>query len=283
VNGVAEREVGELPGVDLDLAWLAFVDLDRDFVRVAAGIDNGPGDPVLYPPLAGDGELGRENDLVALVQAVRLAGQLALAAGSSTEKVARLAAAGKRPKQIAPEASLSKATVTYHLQRLKMDPGRGYVGRRVVCEVLGRGGLRVSELCDLKIGRVRLHDAEGARLRIEDAKTAAGERMVELTPDLAEVIVEHIDRLRRAGMPTGPDDYLVPKCSRRPDRSSADREDRRRGGEAGERAAGSEGATPAAENHAAHAEADLHIDRPARQRIRRQVGQWIRSDTRIRP
>ncbi len=159
------------------------------------------------------------DELASLLDAAReqdvglpdLAG-LAVAAGSSAEKVARLAAVGKRPKQIAAEVSLSKATVTYHLGRLKMEPGRGYVGRRVVCEVLGRGGLRVSELCDLKIGRVRLHDTEGARLRIEDAKTDAGERIVELTPDLAEVIVEHIDRLRRAGMPTGPEDYLVPNA-----------------------------------------------------------------------
>lgn len=90
--------------------------------------------------------------------------------------------------------------------------GRGYAGRRVVCEILGRAGLRASELCDLKIGRVRLHDPDGARLRIEQAKTEAGERIVELTPDLAEAIVEHIDRLRRAGMPTGLDDYLVPNA-----------------------------------------------------------------------
>ena len=159
------------------------------------------------------------DELAALLDAARdqdvglpdLAG-LAVAKGSSAEKVARLAAVGKRPKQIAEELSLSKATVAYHLRRLKIDPGRGYVGRRVVCEILGRGGLRVSELCDLKIGRVRLHDSEGARLRIEDAKTEAGERIVKLTPDLAEVIVEHIDRLRRAGMPTGPEDYLVPNA-----------------------------------------------------------------------
>lgn len=81
-----------------------------------------------------------------------------------------MAAAGKRPKQIATELGLSKATVTYHLRRLRIDMGCGYVGRRAVCEILGRG-LRASELCDLKIGRVRLHDPNGARLRIEEAKT----------------------------------------------------------------------------------------------------------------
>ncbi len=141
--------------------------------------------------------------------------------GSSAEKVARLAALGKRPHQIAKEVALSTSTVTHHLRRLKIDLGRGYVGRRIVCELLGRCGLRVSELCDLKIGRVRLHDPEGTRLRIVDAKTRAGVRVVEVSPEVAEIIIEHIDRLRRAGMPTGPDDYLVPNTRGR--RSSRQR------------------------------------------------------------
>lgn len=134
----------------------------------------------------------------------------AVASGSTAEKVLRNAALGKRPKQIAADLGLAKSTVTYHLRKLDVRVGRGYIGRRVVCELLGRAGLRASELCDLKIGMVRLHDTEGTQLRILDAKTEAGERVVLVSPDLAEVIVEHIDKLRRAGMPTGPDDYLVP-------------------------------------------------------------------------
>jgi integrase len=130
--------------------------------------------------------------------------------GTSAARVARAAAGGLRPKQIAEELSLSKPTVTYHLRRLGIEVGRGYQGRRVVCELLARAGLRASELCDLKIGLVRLHDPDGARLHILDAKTEAGVRIVEITPELAEVIVEHLDRLRRAGMPCGPEDYLVP-------------------------------------------------------------------------
>jgi integrase len=137
---------------------------------------------------------------------------ITVATGSSAEKVARLAAGGRRPKQIAAELSLSKGAVDYHLKQLGIDLGRGYVGRRVICELLGRAGLRVSEVCDLKIGKVRLHDPEGARLRIVDAKTEAGERVVEITPEQAEIIIEHIDRLRRAGMPTGAEDYLVPNA-----------------------------------------------------------------------
>lgn len=137
-------------------------------------------------------------------------GEVAVAPGSTAEKVLRSAALGKRPQQIADGLGLAKSTVSYHLRRLDIQLGRGHVGRRVICELLGRGGLRVSELCDLKIGAVRLHDPDGTHLRILDAKTEAGERVVQVSPDLAEVIVEQIDRLRRAGLPTGPDDYLVP-------------------------------------------------------------------------
>jgi integrase len=75
---------------------------------------------------------------------------------------------------------------------------------------MSRSGLRASELCDLKIGGVRLHDTGRPRLRVEDAKTPAGERIVELTPELGEILTEHIDRLDRAGLPTGPEDYLIP-------------------------------------------------------------------------
>ena len=71
-------------------------------------------------------------------------------------------------------------------------------------------GVRVSELCDLRIREVRLHDPEGARFRIPDAKTEAGIREVQMSPDLADVFVAHFDRLRRAGQPTGADAYVFP-------------------------------------------------------------------------
>jgi integrase len=117
------------------------------------------------------------------------------------------------PTAIAAELGLAKSTVSYHLNRINGGLGRGYAGRRVVCEILGRCGLRVSELCDVKIGQVRLHDPDGARLRIVDAKTAAGVREVQMTPHLTEVVAEHLDRLRRIGHPTGPSDYLVPNIT----------------------------------------------------------------------
>ena len=130
--------------------------------------------------------------------------------GLSAAMVAQLFAQGRSPKQIAAQLGLAKSTVSHHLKRLQLDVGRGYVGRRVVVEILGRGGPRASELCDIKIGHVRLHDPAGARFQIPDSKTEKGIREVQMSPDLVEVVVEHIDRLRRLGLPTGPDAYLVP-------------------------------------------------------------------------
>jgi integrase len=79
----------------------------------------------------------------------------------------------------------------------------------VICELLGRGGMRVGELCELRIGQVRVHDREGARLRITDSKTETGIREVQMSPDLVEAVIDHLDRMRRAGRSTGPEDFLV--------------------------------------------------------------------------
>jgi integrase len=85
-----------------------------------------------------------------------------------------------------------------------------YVGRRAIVATLGGSGVRASELCDIRIRDLRLHAASGAHFRIPDAKTEAGIREVQVSPDLLEEIVAHIDRLRRAGLATGPDAYLFP-------------------------------------------------------------------------
>lgn len=124
-----------------------------------------------------------------------------------------LASKGLGPKRIADELGMSKSTITYHLRRVGVDIGRGYVGRRVLCELLGRAGPRVEEVTAMKIGHVRVHDPEGARFRIPDSKSEAGVRVVEMSPVLAEVVLKHIDRLRRLGLPTGPDDYLIPNLN----------------------------------------------------------------------
>jgi integrase len=130
--------------------------------------------------------------------------------GLTVARVAHLHAQGRSPKQIAAQLGLAKSTVSYHLAKLGLKVGRGYIGRRVVVEILGYAGPRASELCDIKIGHVRLHDPSGARFRIPDSKTETGIREVQISPDLVETIAEHLDRLRRTGAPTGPDDYLIP-------------------------------------------------------------------------
>lgn len=109
-----------------------------------------------------------------------------------------------RPQRIAFELGLSKATVSHHLSRLGVRPSP-YLGRRAILTTLGRSGVRISELCDLRIGHLRLHDPAGARFQIPDSKTEAGVREVQASPDLVEQLVMHFDRLRRAGLPTGPD------------------------------------------------------------------------------
>ena len=105
------------------------------------------------------------------------------------------------------------------------------VGHRATCrdEILGRHGVRASELCSLRLRDVRIHDPDGARFHIRDAKTAAGVREVQMTPDLVEAFIEHLDRVRRAGQPTGPDDYAVGETSRRRNGPTPRRQVRRGG------------------------------------------------------
>jgi hypothetical protein len=130
--------------------------------------------------------------------------------GSTRDRVARLAATGMRPSAIAAELGLAKATVSFHLRNLGAANPLPYSARRAIVEMLGRSGLRVSELCDLRLGDIRLHGPDGARFRIPDAKTEAGIREVQMTPDLVERIADHVERLQIAGQPTGPDDYAFP-------------------------------------------------------------------------
>jgi hypothetical protein len=50
----------------------------------------------------------------------------------------------------------------------------------------------------------RLHDVNNARLDIPDSKTETGIRVLELSPELAEALNAHINRLARAGNDTRP-------------------------------------------------------------------------------
>jgi len=71
----------------------------------------------------------------------------------------------------------------------KMDRDRRRdrrIGRRPMIAVMGKAGLRVSELCQLRWRAVDIHHE---RLVIEQAKTEAGKREVELTLDVVEELL----------------------------------------------------------------------------------------------
>jgi integrase len=133
--------------------------------------------------------------------------------GSTATKVAERWEAGMRPIHIAADLDLSRATVTYHLRRLRFEDPGVYEGRRAIVATLAGSGVRVSELCAIRMRDLRLHAASGAHFRIPDAKTEAGIREVQVSPDLLEEIVAHVDALRRVGLPTDPDAYRF--CNRR--------------------------------------------------------------------
>jgi integrase len=132
--------------------------------------------------------------------------------GVRTLQVERLLRKGYQPRQIARRLGVAQGTVSFHLRRLGVRVGQGYCGRRAMVEILGRSGVRVSELCDLRIGQVRLHGGNGGRFQILDSKTEAGIREVQMTPELAAAVSEHIARLRRLGAPSGPKAFLVPNA-----------------------------------------------------------------------
>lgn len=131
--------------------------------------------------------------------------------GPTTLRVARLVEKGYRPAQIARRLGVAPGTVSFHLRRLGVRVGRGYVGARVAVEILARSGVRVGELCDLRIGQVRLHGPDGGRFQVVDSKTDTGIREVQMTPELAAVVREHLGRLRCIGAPSGPNAFLVQK------------------------------------------------------------------------
>jgi integrase len=156
------------------------------------------------------------DELVALAEA---AGEMDLATapaprelppGTTAARVHELLQTGMRQRDIAKTLGLAKSTVNYHARRLGVEAAGDYVGRRAIVATLGRAGLRASELCDVRLRDVRIHDRAGARLRIPDAKTEAGVREVQLSPDLVGEIVAHVERLDRSGMPTDADAYLFP-------------------------------------------------------------------------
>src|SRR3954451_12462385 len=154
-------------------------------------------------------ELNALIDAAAEQDAPATPAKVVAARGDTAPRVAAGRSRGVSQAEIATELGRAKATVSYHARRLGAATPVAYAGRAFIARVLGYSGVRNSELCDLRIRDVRLHDPAGARFHIPDAKTESGIRIVEMSPDLAEAFVSHLDRLRRAGSPAGLDDYVV--------------------------------------------------------------------------
>jgi DNA-binding CsgD family transcriptional regulator len=95
---------------------------------------------------------------------------------AKTLQVERLVSKGYPPRQLAKRLGMAPGTVSFHLRRLGVRVGHGYCGRRVMVEILGRSGVRVGELCDLRIGQLRLRGSDGGRFQILDSKTETGIR-----------------------------------------------------------------------------------------------------------
>jgi integrase len=131
-------------------------------------------------------------------------------AGSTAGAVALRLSEGKRQKLIASELGLSPGTIHFHVRNLGAVRVGIYIGRKALICTLGRSGVRNSECSGIQIGHLRVHDLLSARLDVPDSKTETGIRIVEISPYLAEVLTEHIDRLRKAGFDTGPTAPLFP-------------------------------------------------------------------------
>ncbi len=128
--------------------------------------------------------------------------------GAIAQQVADMLNRGMGQQQIATALGRSKATINWHTQRMSQTAVR-YTGRAFIVWLLGYSGVRNSELCDLRIGHARLHDPEGARFHIPDAKTETGVRVVEMSGDLAAAFLRHLQRMRDAGYATGLDNYVI--------------------------------------------------------------------------
>jgi integrase len=87
---------------------------------------------------------------------------------------------------------------------------RGHrVGRRPMIAAMAKSGLRVTEMCRLRWRDVDVHHE---RLVIEDAKTDAGNRHVDLSLD----VIEELMAWRAERQPASPEDYVFATASGRP-------------------------------------------------------------------
>jgi integrase len=83
------------------------------------------------------------------------------------------------------------------------------IGRRPMIAAMAKSGLRVSEMCQLRWRNVDVHHE---RLVIDEAKTDAGVRQVDLSLD----VMEELMAWRAERQPASPDEYVFPTASGRP-------------------------------------------------------------------
>ena len=87
---------------------------------------------------------------------------------------------------------------------------RGHrIGRRPMIAAMAKSGLRVTEMCRLRWRDVDVHHE---RLVIDEAKTDAGNRHVDLSLD----VMEELMAWRAERQPASPDEYVFPTASGRP-------------------------------------------------------------------
>jgi len=79
------------------------------------------------------------------------------------------------------------------------------LGRRAMVATLGLGGLRISEMLDLRCAQV---DLVRSRFKLPDAKTPAGVREVEMTMYARDELLAYVMDRRARGLPGGPTDYF---------------------------------------------------------------------------
>jgi hypothetical protein len=217
------------------------------------------------------------DELVALIDAAadqesRSAGNVAEPRGESAAAVAARWSRGMRPSDIAAELGLSKATG----QLSPATPGSGGSGelRRPPGHRRHAGRLLHAREGAMRRTNPRLAPARRHRRALPDprrAKSEAGIREVQVSPDLVDELVTHLDNLRRAGRST-PDAYLLPNLR-------GGRMSRQRAAEIVGKAAvlaterQTERGLPALPNDdATHAPPDLHLDRAAGEPLRRALG-----------
>jgi integrase len=146
-------------------------------------------------------ELDELADLLEAAEALEADGRL-------DERVAAaraMRASGAKLQAIAERFQVTVSTAS-HWCRHEVGRRRR-LGWKTLVVALGYGGLRISELVELRWRFVHLG---AARLWVADAKTETGRREVQLSPVLVEALVAHRQQLLAHGLACAPDDPVFP-------------------------------------------------------------------------